>query len=153
MLTVNEVLKRTESLEGLYLSGKNDDLLDDPGSLFFQELLNDAVADSTCSNDGEFGIVSGHEPTLSHCGRGLGSNRELSSLLLLLFFSSALLQIRVWVDHLSPLHRHVYGNFSSASFTAYEAKLPQLFRGINSNSPPDRIPSFTFLTCGHRSCP
>ena len=81
-------------MEGLYLSGKNDDLLDDPGSLFFQELLNDAVADSTCSNDSEFGMISGHEPTLSHCGRGLGSNRELSSLLLL-FFSSALLQIRV----------------------------------------------------------
>lgn len=48
----------------LYLSGKNGDLLDDPSSLFFQELLDDAVADSTCPNDSEFGI-SRHDLTLS----------------------------------------------------------------------------------------
>lgn len=48
----------------LYLSGKNGDLLDDSSSLFIQELLNDAVTDSTCPNDSEFGI-SGHVVTLS----------------------------------------------------------------------------------------
>jgi hypothetical protein len=48
----------------LYLSGKNGDLLDDPSCLFFQELLNDAVADSTCPNDSEF-VISGHVLTLS----------------------------------------------------------------------------------------
>ena len=59
----------------LYLSSKNCDLLDDPSSLFFQELLKDAVADSTCANDSEFGIC-GHELT-----RTFGVNRLLSSML------------------------------------------------------------------------
>ena len=43
-----------------YLAGKDDDLLDDPGSLVLQELLNDEVAGGTGPNDGEF-RVSRHE--------------------------------------------------------------------------------------------
>jgi hypothetical protein len=48
----------------LYLTSKDDDLLDDPGSLFLEELLNDVVADGTGPNDGEF-RVSRHEVMLS----------------------------------------------------------------------------------------
>jgi hypothetical protein len=40
----------------LYLSSKNDDLLDDPSSYFLQELLKDTVTDSTYPNDSESGI-------------------------------------------------------------------------------------------------
>ena len=46
------------------MASKDDDLLDDPGSLFLEELLNDVAADSTGSNDGEF-RVSRHEVILS----------------------------------------------------------------------------------------
>jgi hypothetical protein len=44
----------------LYLAGKDDDLIDDPGSLVLQELLNDVVADGTGPSDGEV-LVSRHE--------------------------------------------------------------------------------------------
>ncbi len=44
----------------LYLSGKDDDFLDDPDSLVLQELLNDEVTEDTGPNDGEF-CVSSHE--------------------------------------------------------------------------------------------
>jgi hypothetical protein len=45
----------------LYLSGEDDDFLDDSGSLVLQELLNDEVTEGTGPNDGEF-RVSSHEP-------------------------------------------------------------------------------------------
>jgi hypothetical protein len=48
----------------LYLASKDDDLLDDSGSLILEELLNDVAADGTGPNDGEFG-VSRHELILS----------------------------------------------------------------------------------------
>ena len=44
----------------LYLTRKDDDLLDDPSSLFLEELLNDVNTDGTGPNDGEF-CVSRHE--------------------------------------------------------------------------------------------
>jgi len=44
----------------LYLTGKNDNLLDGPSSLVFQELLNDEVAEITGSDDGEV-CISRHE--------------------------------------------------------------------------------------------
>lgn len=44
----------------LYLAGKNDNLLDGPSSLVFQELLNDEVAEVTGPNDGEV-CISRHE--------------------------------------------------------------------------------------------
>src|SRR6267154_6286868 len=52
----------------LYLTSKDDDLLDGPGSLVLEELLNDVAADRTGTNDGEF-HVSRHEVILSAvCG-------------------------------------------------------------------------------------
>ena len=35
----------------LYLAGKDDNLLDDPGSLVLQELLDDVFTDGTSPND------------------------------------------------------------------------------------------------------
>lgn len=50
-----------------YLAGKDDHILDDPGSLVLQELRNDVAADDTGPDYGEV-CVSGHE-ILSHCVR------------------------------------------------------------------------------------
>jgi hypothetical protein len=44
----------------LYLAGKDDDLLYDPGSLVLKELLNDVVTEGTGPNNGEV-CVSRHE--------------------------------------------------------------------------------------------
>jgi hypothetical protein len=44
----------------LYLAGENDNLLDGPSSLVFQELLDDEAAEVTGPNDGEV-CVSRHE--------------------------------------------------------------------------------------------
>ena len=63
----------------LYLSGENGDFLDCPSNLFFQELLNDAVADSSCPNDSEFGI-SGHELALSTVCVCVGGSRSICDL-------------------------------------------------------------------------
>ena len=37
----------------LYLATKDDDLIDDPGSLVPQELLNDVFTDGTSPDDGK----------------------------------------------------------------------------------------------------
>ena len=37
----------------LYLASKDDDIIDDPGSLVLQELLNDVFADGTGPDDGK----------------------------------------------------------------------------------------------------
>jgi hypothetical protein len=50
-----------------YLTSKDDELFDDPGSLVLEELLNDVVADRTGANDGEF-RVSRHEVILFAMG-------------------------------------------------------------------------------------
>ena len=84
----------------LYLSGENSDFLDDPSSLFFQELLDDAVADSTCPNDCEFGI-SGHELALIHCVWGSRSIGDLQPRLFLSCFPSLLLPNPSHVDRSS----------------------------------------------------
>ena len=76
-----------------YLSGKSGDLLDDPSSLFFQELLKDAVADSTYPNDGEFSI-SGHD-LYPLCVRFGGQSIICHPLLFVLLTSFS--QVRVWV--------------------------------------------------------
>ena len=44
----------------LYLASKDNDLLNDPGSLVLEELLDDVAADRTGPNDGEF-RVSRHD--------------------------------------------------------------------------------------------
>ena len=49
-----------------YLASKNDDLVDDPGSLVLQELLDDVLTDGASPNNCE-GFVSGHEPMLQQC--------------------------------------------------------------------------------------
>ena len=46
-----------------YLAGKDDDILDDPGSLVLHELLSDKFSDSTGPNDCEV-CVSRHEQTV-----------------------------------------------------------------------------------------
>ena len=46
-----------------YLASKDDDLLDDSGSLVLQELPNDIDTEGTSPDDGEI-CVSGHELTL-----------------------------------------------------------------------------------------
>jgi hypothetical protein len=51
--------------EFTYLAGKDDNILDDPGSPVPQELRNDVAADDTGPDNGEV-CVSGHE-ILSHC--------------------------------------------------------------------------------------
>jgi hypothetical protein len=47
----------------VYLAGKDDHLLDGPGSLVLQELLNDEGADVTGTGDGKI-CVSRHEMTI-----------------------------------------------------------------------------------------
>ena len=47
----------------VYLAGKDHDLLDRPGSLVFQELLNDEGANGTSTSDGEV-CVSRHDLTM-----------------------------------------------------------------------------------------
>jgi hypothetical protein len=44
----------------LYLAGQNDNFLDGPSSLVFQELLNDDAAEFTGPNDGEV-CISRHD--------------------------------------------------------------------------------------------
>ena len=53
--------------EFTYLAGKDDHILNNPGSLVLQELRNDVAADDTGPDDGEV-CVSRHE-ILSHCMR------------------------------------------------------------------------------------
>jgi hypothetical protein len=53
----------------LYLSGNDDDFLNDPGSLVVQELGNDVAPNDTGPYDGEV-CVSGHG-VLSTCARFL----------------------------------------------------------------------------------
>ena len=128
-----------------YLSGKNGDLLDDPNSLFFQELLKDAVADSTYPNDGEFSI-SGHD-LYPLCVRFGGQSIICHPLLFVLLTSFS--QVRVWVvvgskwdhpplsdsdphRHLSPPHCHVFGGHVAAYGT-------KLICGLNPDSAPGRV--------------
>ena len=49
-----------------YLARKDDDFLDDPGSLFLQELLNDIVSDATGPKDCEV-CISRHGLLVSTC--------------------------------------------------------------------------------------
>src|SRR6267154_2122006 len=53
--------------EFTYLAGKNDHILDNPGTLVLQELRNDVAADDTGPDNGEV-CVSGHG-ILSDCVR------------------------------------------------------------------------------------
>ena len=116
-----------------YLSGKNGDLLDDPSSLFFQELLKDAVADSTCPNDSEFGIC-GHE--LYTVGE-VGVNR--------LFVIDVILYLFFWVVFylfLNLSHRHHYlRTFMEVSQLAQRARC----RLRNKSFPADPRPAAVFF--------
>ena len=47
----------------LYLASKDDDIIDDPGSLVLQELLNDVFADGTGPDDGKV-LVTRHAETV-----------------------------------------------------------------------------------------
>ncbi len=61
------ILRATEQNDH-YLTGKDDDLIDDPGSLILQELLNNVVSDAAGPKDCEV-LVSRHELTLVYlCG-------------------------------------------------------------------------------------
>ena len=57
--TVNAYSAISEYEWTLYLTSKDDDLFDNPGSLVPEELLNDVDTDGTGPNDGEF-CVSRH---------------------------------------------------------------------------------------------
>lgn len=90
MSTANEYSASISRIEWIvYLAGKNDDFLDDSGSLVLQELLNDVVTDGTSPNDDEV-RVSRHELAVI-----LGPS-VLSPLLfiLLLSFSATLARLR-----------------------------------------------------------
>jgi hypothetical protein len=82
--TVNEYSAISRSGCILYLAGKNNDLVDDPGSLVLQELLNDVVTDDTSPNDGEV-CVSGHELTRLSCVCVILGPSVLYPLLFILF--------------------------------------------------------------------
>jgi hypothetical protein len=90
----------------LCLTSKDDNLLDDPGFLVLEELLNDVAADRTCPNDGEFS-VSRHEVILHYllCGVLCGGLDLLYPLLSYLF--TLFIHFPASVTHFypSPSHR------------------------------------------------